>query len=147
MDAHHGDRRARRAARLAPLGWLILLPLLGGASHRTTNFVVWRIHREWPDRWPKPPKRAGRDRPGVAGPRDARLATPCPVRVKLTRGEAGGLTSFGFDKGRVTDQEMMVEGRLDRILASALPHEITQRSSPAISAGPCRAGPTRGRRS
>src|SRR6185437_1171993 len=52
-------------------------------------------------------------------------AEPCPVRVKLTRGEAGGLTSFGFARGRVADQTMTVEGRLDRILASALPHEVT----------------------
>jgi hypothetical protein len=45
--------------------------------------------------------------------------------VKLTRGEAGGLTSFGFGEKGVTSQEMEVEGRLDRILASALPHEVT----------------------
>ena len=45
---------------------------------------------------------------------------PCPIRVKLTGGEAGGLTSFGFDKGRVLDQEIELEGRLDRVLASAL---------------------------
>ena len=37
--------------------------------------------------------------------------TPCPIRVKVTSGEAGGLTSFGFNNGRVTDQSMMVEGR------------------------------------
>jgi hypothetical protein len=51
--------------------------------------------------------------------------TPCPVRVKLTQGDAGGATSFGFGAKGVNDQEMTLEGRLDRILASALPHEIT----------------------
>jgi hypothetical protein len=104
----------------------LALPLLGGASHRTANFVVEAptaevaqqvadqaetcraaIARQW----------LGREMPA--------WSTPCPIRVKLTRGEAGGLTSFGFDRGRVTDQNMTVEGRLDRILASALPHEIT----------------------
>jgi hypothetical protein len=52
---------------------------------------------------------------------------PCPVKVVLTQGEAGGLTSFAFGKNNVgvQDQSMKLEGRLDRILASALPHEVT----------------------
>lgn len=50
----------------------------------------------------------------------------CPVQVKLTLGEAGGVTTFDFGpKGGVVGQTMSVEGRIDRILASALPHEIT----------------------
>jgi hypothetical protein len=63
-------------------------------------------------------------------------AAPCPIRVKLTRGEAGGLTSFGFNRGRVTDQSMTVEGRLDRILASAVPHEVTHTVFAAYFGGP-----------
>src|SRR5262249_54785832 len=62
--------------------------------------------------------------------------TPCPIRVKITGGEAGGLTSFGFGGGRVTDQSITVEGRLDRILASALPHEITHTVFAACFGGP-----------
>ena len=62
--------------------------------------------------------------------------TPCPIRVKLTAGEAGGLTSFGFNNGRVTDQSMVVEGRIDRILASALPHEVTHTIFAAYFGGP-----------
>ena len=50
---------------------------------------------------------------------------PCPIQLKLTGGEAGGVTSFSFDQGRVTDQEMNLEGSADRIINSALPHEIT----------------------
>ena len=46
----------------------------------------------------------------VARARAARLAHPCPIRVKLTGGEAGGLTSFGFAGGRVSDQEMTRRG-------------------------------------
>jgi hypothetical protein len=124
MDAH-GDRSAQWLG-----GWAIIvlgsLPFLCGASFRTTNFIVEaptqgvarriaeqaetcriEIARAW----------LGKELPS--------WSTPCPIRVKLTSGEAGGLTSFGFNHGRVTDQSMMVEGRLDRILASALPHEIT----------------------
>jgi hypothetical protein len=51
---------------------------------------------------------------------------PCPIKVKVTRGPAGGYTSFNFDWGRaVLRQEMNIEGSLDRLLASVLPHEVT----------------------
>src|SRR5206468_6113533 len=60
----------------------------------------------------------------------------CPIQVKLTAGEAGGVTSFGFNAGRVSDQRMSVEGRLDRILASALPHEVTHTVFAAYFGGP-----------
>ena len=62
--------------------------------------------------------------------------SPCPIRVKLTAGEAGGETSFSFAGNRVSDQEMSVEGRLDRILASALPHEVTHTIFAAYYGGP-----------
>jgi hypothetical protein len=63
-------------------------------------------------------------------------STPCPVKVKITRGEAGGLTTFGFARGKVSDQTMSVEGRLDRILASSLPHEVTHTVFAAFFGGP-----------
>lgn len=108
------------------LAGLLVVPLLGGASHRSENFVVeaptaeiarrvgqqaetcrLRIAKEW----------LGHELP--------RWSQPCPIKVKVTNGEAGGLTSFGFHRGKVSDQEMSVEGRLERILASAIPHEVT----------------------
>jgi hypothetical protein len=110
---------------------------LCGATHRTKNFVVeaptaeaarqvaehaeacrvsiaqaW-LGRTMPD-WPR----------------------PCPVRVKLTAGEAGGLTSFVFNDDTVSDQDIELEGRLDRVLASALPHEITHTVFAAYFGGP-----------
>src|SRR5690606_33509921 len=65
-----------------------------------------------------------------------RWSRPCPIRVELTGGEAGGMTTFSFGGGRVTDQEMSVEGRLDRILSSALPHEVTHTIFAAYFGGP-----------
>lgn len=50
---------------------------------------------------------------------------PCPIHVKITLGGSGGATSFIFDQGRVLGIDMQIEGTLDRILASVLPHEIT----------------------
>ena len=62
--------------------------------------------------------------------------TRCPIKVKPTAGEAGGVTSFGFAGGKVADQVITVEGRVDRILASALPHEVTHTVLAAHFGGP-----------
>ncbi len=140
MDARRDeDRRARPFARVAPLGLALILPFLGGASasYRSTNFVVEAATRETARRVAE---HAELCRATIArawlGHELANWRTPCPIRVKLTMGEAGGLTSFGFHQGRVTDQSMTVEGRLDRILASALPHEITHTIFAAYFGGP-----------
>jgi hypothetical protein len=138
MDAHcwigPAPLRGRRA--LALVVWL-LVPLLGGASYRTTNFVV---EAPTPEMARQVAEAAEAYRASIARQwldrEIAAWSTPCPIRVKLTRGEAGGLTSFGFDRGHVNDQEMVVEGRLDRILASALPHEITHTVFAAYFGGP-----------
>jgi hypothetical protein len=50
---------------------------------------------------------------------------PCPVRVTLTMNGSGGATTFNFDRGRILSQEMHIEGTLERLLASVLPHEVT----------------------
>ncbi len=135
MEAH----RHQVARRFGGIATIVLgcVPLLCGASFRTDNFVVEaptqsiartvaehaetervNIARAW----------LGRELPA--------WTTPCPIRVKVTSGEAGGLTSFGFNNGHVTDQSIVVEGRLDRILASALPHEITHTVFAAYFGGP-----------
>jgi hypothetical protein len=126
MDARREIRDARGLARVAPLALGLILPFLGGASHRTTNFVVEAPTREVARRVAEHAEscRATAARAWL-GHELPEWNAPCPIRVRLTAGEAGGLTSFGFHQGRVTDQSITVEGRLDRILASALPHEVT----------------------
>lgn len=54
-----------------------------------------------------------------------RWGQPCPLRVTVTMGGSGGATSFAFDSGRVLSQKMHIEGTLERLLASVLPHEVT----------------------
>lgn len=124
--------------RLCPVGIaLTSVVLLGGASHRTANFVV---EATTPDIARKVAEHAESCRTTIArqwlGKELPAWGTPCPIRVKLTAGEAGGVTSFGFSRGKVSDQDMVVEGRLDRILASALPHEVTHTIFAAYFGGP-----------
>ncbi len=99
MEAHRD--RSGLARRMAASLALVLLPSLTGASYRTTNFVVEA-------NTPEVAKRVGDHaeacRVSIArawlGHELPAWSTPCPVKVKLTRGEAGGLTSFGFSRGR-----------------------------------------------
>jgi len=129
----------RPVCRRRGVAWVAtaLVPLLAGASARTTNFEV-----EAPTAAAAQAvaRHAEICRRTIArawlGHELVPWTTPCPIRVKLTDGEAGGLTSFGFDRGRVSDQRMSVEGRLDRILASALPHEVTHTIFAAYFGGP-----------
>lgn len=50
---------------------------------------------------------------------------PCPIKVKVGQIGAGGVTSFKFDRGHVFDWNMSVQGSLERILDSVLPHEVS----------------------
>jgi hypothetical protein len=112
-------------------------PLLAGASFRSANFTVEAPSREIAQRVGE---RAEECRIAIArawlGHELPAWQAPCPVRVVITAGEAGGVTSFGFHEGRVTDQRMTVEGRLDRILASSLPHEVTHTIFASYFGGP-----------
>jgi hypothetical protein len=136
MDAS----RARRAAverRFWIVVFLACVPFLGGGSARTANFVVEAPTAEIAQRVADHAE-ACRKAFALAwlGKELPAWPAPCPIRVKLTGGEAGGLTSFGFARGRVADQTMSVEGRIDRILASALPHEVTHTIFAAYLGGP-----------
>lgn len=49
---------------------------------------------------------------------------PCTVNVQVGQIGAGGATTFVFDRGNVSDYKMNIQGPLDRILDSVLPHEV-----------------------
>ncbi|MDX2039390.1 MAG: hypothetical protein SFX72_22280 [Isosphaeraceae bacterium] len=115
-------------ARLRRLFVVSLLPLALGAgpTHRTTNFLVEaptaEIARKVAERAEECRSLTARSWLG----RELRpWARPCPIKVKLTGGEAGGMTSFEFGETGVVDRVMSVEGSLDRLLAAAVPHEVT----------------------
>lgn len=50
---------------------------------------------------------------------------PCTVQVRVGQIGAGGETSFSFDRGEVYGWRMRVQGTLERILDSVVPHEVS----------------------
>ncbi len=50
---------------------------------------------------------------------------PCPLYVTVNMQGPSGATSFNFGQGRVLGMKMEIQGPLDRLLKSVLPHEIT----------------------
>lgn len=109
----------------------VLLVLLGafsslGAGWRTQNFVVEaptqaiaqqagqyaeQYRREKALQW------LGREMPN--------WNEPCPLKLTITMNGSGGATSFVFDHGAILEQNMHIEGTVERLMNSVLPHEIT----------------------
>jgi hypothetical protein len=109
----------------------ILLVLAGafcslGAGYRTQNFVIdaptpaiaqragqyaEEYRREKAIQW------LGREMPN--------WSVPCPLKITVTMNGSGGATSFVFDRGAILSQEMHIEGTVERVMNSVLPHEIT----------------------
>jgi hypothetical protein len=96
------------------------------AQHRTTNFVVIaptpqiaqqigqyaeHYRREKAVEW------LGREMPP--------WGQPCPLHVTVNMEGPSGATSFHFGQGTILGMKMEIQGPLDRLLASVLPHEIT----------------------
>jgi hypothetical protein len=50
---------------------------------------------------------------------------PCPLKVTVTNNGSGGATTFEFDNGSVRRITMEIEGTVERLIASVLPHEVT----------------------
>jgi hypothetical protein len=118
-------------ARFARTLVLVVCPALLGASYPTDNFVVEaptpeiakqvglaaeHFRRELAIEW------LGHELP--------RWHKPCPVRVRVGQIGAGGETRFSFfpnlkGPAEVAHWDMRIQGSLERILDSVLPHEIS----------------------
>lgn len=97
-----------------------------GASYRTTNFVVTAPTSALAQQFALQAEKY-REEKAVQwlGYKMPNWGKPCPVEIQVTGGGAGGATSFAFDNGAVLDQNMHIEGAVDRLYLSVLPHEIT----------------------
>ena len=97
-----------------------------GASHRTKNFVVEASTQpiaerigQWAEYYRKEKALLwlGKEMPT--------WGQPCPLKVSETYNGSGGATSFEFDRGSILRIDMHVEGTLERLVHSVLPHEVT----------------------
>ena len=97
-----------------------------GATYRTPNFVVSAPTE-------KIAQQVGRAAEyyrdelavGWLGKKLPQWNRPCPISVKVGQIGAGGATSFSFDRGEVFGWNMRVQGSLERILDSVIPHEVS----------------------
>ncbi len=111
--------------------WLVLLaivasaPNLHAATYQTRNFSVTADRPEVAEQIGQ----AAEDfRRQLAifwlGDPLPNWSKPCRLRVREGRMGAGGQTTFQFSRGEVINWDMSVQGTLERILDSVLPHEI-----------------------
>jgi hypothetical protein len=115
------EARFSRAALVA----VVLCSL--GARYKTANFIVNastpEIAEQVGDVAEKYRKELAIEWTGEELPR---WAEPCPITVKTAPNlGAGGATSFLFDRGEVYGWRMNIQGSLERVLDSVLPHEVT----------------------
>lgn len=108
-------------------GLLVLFLFCGlGAKHVTSNFEV---EAPTADIAQKVALTAERCREELAmewlGYTLPNWFKPCKVRVKVGQIGAGGATTFSFGGGEVFGWDMTVQGSLERILDSVIPHEVS----------------------
>jgi hypothetical protein len=115
------------ATRRLPVFALVVAAFFcSGASYRTANFLVEAPTPQIAQQIGQMAEHYRREKAlQWLGQEMPPWPEPCPLRAKVTMGGAGGATSFAFDRGRVLGQTMTIEGSLERLLNSVLPHEIT----------------------
>lgn len=109
---------------------LVFLSTAGAtaAQHRTPNFVVEAATKEIAEQVGQAAERFRHDLAvhWLGQPLPKNWSRPCPISVKVGPGlGAGGATSFLFDRGEVYGWKMNIQGTLERVLDSVLPHEVT----------------------
>lgn len=114
-------------ARLVRAAFVAAVASSLGAGYRTPNFVV---NAPSPDVAQQVGTLAEQYRRELAvewlGRPLENWPQPCPVTVEVgPHLGAGGATSFVFDRGQVFGWQMTIQGPLDRLLDSVLPHEVT----------------------
>jgi hypothetical protein len=101
---------------------------LGSAEAATYQTVNFSVTAERPDVAEKVARKAELYRRQLAvfwiGKPLPNWSRPCKISVREGALGAGGQTTFQFTRGEVLNWRMQVQGTLDRILDSVLPHEI-----------------------
>src|SRR5712691_7282944 len=97
-----------------------------GAKHVTPNFEVEAPTAAIAEKVALTAERA-REELAVEwlGTKLPNWSRPCQIHVKVGQVGAGGATTFSFGGGHVFGWDMTVQGPLDRILDSVIPHEVS----------------------
>lgn len=115
-------------ARLTRLALVVLSILASaGATHRTPNFIVNAPTAEVARQIAQVAEQS-REELAVAwlGKKLPRWYEPCQVYVKVgPQMGAGGATTFAFHNGEVFGWRMNIQGSLERLLDSVVPHEVS----------------------
>lgn len=106
--------------------WLLVLFCGLGAKHATPNFEVEAPTAKIAEQVALTAERCREELAlewlGYTLPN---WSKPCHVRVKVGQIGAGGATTFSFGGGEVFGWDMTVQGSLERILDSVIPHEVS----------------------
>src|SRR5262249_27057575 len=113
--------------RRSTILWILLAAFCSlGAQHQTTNFLVHAPNAQIAQQIGQYAEHYRREKALLwLGQEMPPWPEPCPVRVTVTNNGSGGATSFAFDRGHILGMDMHIEGTLDRLLASVLPHQVT----------------------
>jgi hypothetical protein len=113
-------------ARVLRLALVVAAVSSTGATFRSPNFVVTAPSEEIARQVADTAERC-RDDLALAwlGKTLPRWYRPCQVTVKIGQLGAGGATTFAFDGGEVFGWRMTVQGSLERVLDSVIPHEVS----------------------
>ncbi len=108
------------------LALALLIPSMMGASYRTPNFTVEASTPEIAQQIGQYAEHYRKEKAILwLGQEMPNWPQPCPIFANVTRGGAGGATTFNYSQGQVLGQQMEINGSLDRLLNSVLPHEVT----------------------
>ena len=97
-----------------------------GAQHQTRNFLIHAPNAQIAQQIGQYAERYRRENAlQWLGYEMPPWPQPCPLYVTVNMEGPSGATSFHFGQGTILGMKMEIQGPLDRLLASVLPHEIT----------------------
>jgi hypothetical protein len=118
----------RRPHYVVTLGLLVALsPAVRAAQVRTQNFLVDAPDQQTAQQFGQMAEKYRKEKAlDWLGREMEPWPRPCPLRVKVTMGGAGGATKFNYDfRGNYEIISMEIEGDYSKMLYSVLPHEVT----------------------
>ncbi len=120
------SRLKRPALAGLSLVWSLWGSLLPAAEYRTPNFIVFAPTAEIARQIGETAEESRRELAlAWLGHTLPNWYRPCPIRVTVGSMGAGGATTFTFDRGEVSGWNMRVQGSLERLLDSVIPHEVS----------------------